>query len=52
MINGFVAEESRRRGRPAPANASVNDIVRRIELGMLTPSPANMDLARTRHGGG
>jgi 2-dehydropantoate 2-reductase len=47
MINGFVAEESRRRGRPAPANASVAEIVRRIETGALKPSAANMDLLGT-----
>lgn len=45
LINGFVAEESRRRGRAAPANARVAEIVRQIELGVLQPVPANMQLA-------
>lgn len=45
LINGAVVEESRRRGRAAPANARVVEIVRRIEAGLLQPAPANMELA-------
>ena len=45
MINGRVVEESLRRGRPAPANARVAEIVRRIEAGALKPTPDNMALA-------
>ncbi len=45
MINGLVVDESRRRGRDAPANARVAEIVRQIEAGILQPSPANMALA-------
>ncbi len=48
LINGFVAEESLRRGRSAPANARVAEIVRRIEAGTLKPSPANMELVSGR----
>ena len=50
MINGFVAEESQRRGRPAPANARVTEITRRIEAGELKPTPANMALALGKSG--
>ncbi|MCC6779973.1 MAG: hypothetical protein IT537_25635 [Hyphomicrobiales bacterium] len=45
MINGVIVEESRRRGRAAPANTRVVEIVRRIEAGLLQPAPANMELA-------
>jgi 2-dehydropantoate 2-reductase len=45
MINGLVVEESERRGRSAPANARVAEIVRRIEAGTLKPAPANLGLA-------
>jgi 2-dehydropantoate 2-reductase len=46
MINGLVVEESRRRGRSAPANSRIVEIVRQIEAGTLKPVPANIDLAR------
>src|SRR5262245_44833499 len=46
MINGLVAEESERRGYAAPANARVNEIVRRIEAGELKPDVRNMELVR------
>ena len=42
MINGRVVEEARRRGRKAPANAAVAEVVRRIEAGEIAPSPANL----------
>jgi 2-dehydropantoate 2-reductase len=45
MINGLVVEESRRRGRTAPANSRIVEIVRQIEAGTLKPVPANIDLA-------
>ena len=44
LINGFVVEESLRRGRSAPANARVVEITRRIEAGELKPAPENMGL--------
>ena len=50
MINGFVAEQARRRGREAPANARVAEIVERIRAGDLKPEPANMALALARGG--
>lgn len=45
LINGLVAEESERNGRPAPANAAVTAITRRIRDGELEPDPSNLDLA-------
>ncbi len=45
MINGLVVEASERRGRTAPANARIVDIVRQIEAGTLKPVPGNMELA-------
>ena len=40
MINGLVVEESRKRGRSAPANSRVAEIVRQIEAGALKPVPS------------
>jgi 2-dehydropantoate 2-reductase len=45
MINGLVVEESKRRGIPAPANAAMVEIARRIHSGALKPDPANLDIA-------
>jgi 2-dehydropantoate 2-reductase len=45
MINGLVVAESRRLGKPAPANAAMVEIARRIHSGALIPNPANLDLA-------
>jgi 2-dehydropantoate 2-reductase len=46
MINGMVAAENEKRGRPSPANARVAEISRQIEAELLKPSPDNMALAR------
>ena len=43
LINGLVAEESLAAGRPAPANAAVVEITRRIRSGELVPEPANFE---------
>ena len=51
MINGLVVEESRKRGRSAPANSRIVEIVRQIEAGALKPVPANIDLALGPSGG-
>jgi len=45
MINGMVASENEKRGRPSPANARVAEISRQIEAGLRKPSPDNMALA-------
>ena len=45
LINGLVAEESAAKGRPAPANAAITEITRRIHRGEIEPDPANLDLA-------
>jgi hypothetical protein len=42
VINGLVAEESRRQGYASPANSR---IVARIERGDLKPGPDNIALA-------
>jgi len=46
LINGLVAEECRRIGRPSPASDSIVALSRRIDSGDLKPDPANLDLAR------
>ena len=45
LINGLVAKESLAAGRPAPANAAVVNITRRIRSGELEPEPANFERA-------
>ena len=45
LINGLVVEESKRRGKSAPANAMVVELTRRIQAGVLKPDPSNMGLA-------
>jgi len=46
MINGLVVDELAQRGLSAPANAAVAEITRRIQIGELTPDPANLELAQ------
>ena len=45
LINGLVVEESKRRGKSAPANAMVVELTRQIHAGVLKPDPSNMALA-------
>ena len=46
-INGLVGGGHLRTGRmPAPANAAVAEITRRIHAGELAPDPANLALIR------
>jgi 2-dehydropantoate 2-reductase len=47
MINGLVVEESERLGKPAPANAVIVELTRRIQAGTLKPDPANLQLAHS-----
>ena len=51
MINGLVAEECRKNGRPAPISEAVVEISRDIHAGRLKPDPANLELVfqRLRH---
>jgi 2-dehydropantoate 2-reductase len=51
LINGLVVEECARRGRPAPANAAIVAITRRIQEGTLKPDIANLELARSMMAG-
>jgi 2-dehydropantoate 2-reductase len=43
FTNGLVADKAREIGVPAPTHAAVTELVRRIDRGELTPSPANID---------
>src|ERR1700754_2469358 len=45
LINGFVAEEGRKRGIPTPANDTMVEVTRRIHAGELKPDPANLGIA-------
>jgi 2-dehydropantoate 2-reductase len=49
-INGLVVAHSERLGRPAPANAVIVEITRRIRAGELPLDPSNVDLANTMVG--
>lgn len=50
QINGFVAEESDKRGLKAPVNRMIVDITQRIYSGELKPDPANVKLIREAMG--
>lgn len=41
-INGFIVRKGETIGMPAPANAMIAQLVKRIERGELEPSPANI----------
>jgi 2-dehydropantoate 2-reductase len=45
MINGLVANESRRLGLPTPVSDVLVTLNRRITAGELKPDAANLDLA-------
>jgi 2-dehydropantoate 2-reductase len=51
-LNGLVAAEARRLGRPAPVNEAVTQLARRIERGEIEPGPANLGLLREMIGRG
>jgi 2-dehydropantoate 2-reductase len=44
-INGRVVDEGQKLGIPAPANAAIVEITRRIRAGELKPDPTNLALA-------
>jgi 2-dehydropantoate 2-reductase len=48
MINGLVAEESRKRGRPTPVNDLIVDLTHEIEAGRLKPGLENFELVKQR----
>jgi len=48
MINGLVAEESRRRGRPTPVNDVIVALTHEIEAGRLKPGIENFALVKER----
>ncbi len=43
FTNGLVADKAQECGVPAPTHAAVTELVRRIDRGELSPSPANID---------
>ncbi len=45
-INGLVVLEGEMTGVPAPANAAIVEITRRIRAGEITPDPKNLEYAR------
>jgi len=45
LIQGLVAEECQKNGRPAPICAGIADLARRIHAGELEPGLENLDLA-------
>jgi 2-dehydropantoate 2-reductase len=46
MINGLIADESHKAGRPTPMSDVLVDITRRIHAGELEPDQANIALVR------
>jgi 2-dehydropantoate 2-reductase len=50
MINGLVAEENRKRGRPSHVSDAVVEITREIHAGRLKPDPANIELVLQKLG--
>lgn len=48
MINGLVAEECRKQGRPAPMSEAVVEITREIHAGRLQMDPANLERVMQR----
>lgn len=50
LINGLIADESAKNGRPTPVSDVLVDLSRRIHAGELEPDPANLDLIRQRLG--
>ncbi|WP_149537737.1 ketopantoate reductase family protein [Siccirubricoccus phaeus] len=42
FINGFIAAEGKKAGLPAPANAALTEIVKRVELGEVPARPENI----------
>jgi len=45
MIQGLVAEECVKAGRPAPVCASITEMARQIHAGELEPGPENLERA-------
>ena len=46
MINGLVADECKKNGRPAPVSDLIVDLSRQIHAGELKPDTNNLDLLR------
>jgi 2-dehydropantoate 2-reductase len=48
MINGLVAEESHKRGRPTPVTDALIELTHEIHAGRLKPDAANFELVKKR----
>jgi len=48
MINGLVAEESHKHGRPTPVTDALIDLTHEIYAGRLKPDVANFELVKQR----
>ena len=48
MINGLVAEERQKNGRPSPVSDITVELTRQIHAGELKPDLSNLDLVRQR----
>ena len=46
FLNGYVAAKGKEVGVPAPANAAVTALIKRVEADEMTPGPANLGLIR------
>jgi 2-dehydropantoate 2-reductase len=42
FINGFIVQKGEEVGVPAPTNAILTDVVRRVEIGELKPDPKHI----------
>jgi ketopantoate reductase len=48
MINGLIADECRKNGKPTPVNDVLVQLTTQIHSGELKPDVANLDLIRQR----
>ena len=48
MINGLIAEESEKNGRPTPVSDALVDLTRQVHAGTLKPDLANLHLLQQR----
>jgi 2-dehydropantoate 2-reductase len=48
MINGVVAEESKKRGRPTPVTDVLIELTNEIHAGKLKPSTDNFEIVKQR----
>ena len=44
FLNGYVAARAKEAGVPAPANAAITGLIKRVEAGELAPAASNLEL--------